>query len=476
MVFVLRKLEGLERFQFEMEAFVCLVKDEFGVLVRGGLVRGVLNYFATLLLMTDILLMFLTSSYKFSCGMQPFEQAAKVDRRTNQAYEIMRTELRQLACFTSAEDDIAALFERIEPSAEVLCRLIGHRVKLFLDKDANKPDRLPAVVVVDDLMVEEAYSDSITYLKDKIAILPDGWSALAELKKARARQGASMDKQFSVRLHSGDDDDSNMINNANRLAGRVLEPIQETLHRDVAERMGEWTPSEHSCPDTISEISDMCALGTQPPVSILRRSHDPEESTNRNDIGVQDEEWAQWSHDSGDAWEETGSVVGTVVDIDAGKGVMDILNSYFEWMSQMLDQDEAWWAYTNKLDGRNRLKVEVEDCPLCGLFKKFGRTQGCRLCQGAQRVHTPADADPVVLDKLLRDVFDALCIDPHTKISVSFSLCVPQGKSFAVYDMKRDFEGNLSPLMDLAVTGDRLSFFVPSPQGTTTGRHASPKR
>jgi hypothetical protein len=63
---------------------------------------------------------------------QPYEAAQKLDRRTKQAFELLQTELRQLACFTSDDADIGALFDRIEPSAEVFVRLIGNRVKLVL--------------------------------------------------------------------------------------------------------------------------------------------------------------------------------------------------------------------------------------------------------------------------------------------------------------------------------------------------------
>jgi hypothetical protein len=97
-----------------------------------------------------------------------------------------------------------------------------------------------------------------------------------------------------------------------------------------------------------------------------------------------------------------------------------------------------------------------------------------------------------VLNALLSDIFDLLCADPHTTITVAFSICVPQGKTFAVYDMTKTFEvrptirtsssskhpftfrplsqGNLSSLMDIASVGDRQSFFVPFPkQGPDSG-------
>jgi hypothetical protein len=50
---------------------------------------------------------------------------------------------------------------------------------------------------------------------------------------------------------------------------------------------------------------------------------------------------------------------------------------------------------------------------------------------------------------LLADAFDLICEDPRAMVTISFSLCVPQGENFAVYDFTKTFEGNLGTLMNL---------------------------
>jgi hypothetical protein len=375
-VFLLTKLDSLARYEFEFNTFLCLVKDEFAILFRGGVIRCCVNYLATLLITTDILVQFLVTNYKFTCGMQPYEAAQKLDRRTKQAFEILQTELRQLACFTSDDKDISALFDRIEPSAEVLCRLIGKRVKLTLDTDDE--EHFPAVTVVDDVSHHDHLSDAITYLKNKVAILTNV-SELMRLKKARAvhafdqneADDAVAEEASAATISSGvnpspasssvrnpvsgdqrkssyagmdgldTDTDPFKISlfrkfcSADKHEAAVLEPIQETMEREIKEKM----------------------------VSILRRSHDLG-ARETNYMGAQEAEWANWDSSMGEEWgDQTQSIVGAIVDLEASKPAMSVIADYFHWMSILMDQADSAWKASKK--NKNVVLVEEADCPLC---------------------------------------------------------------------------------------------------------------
>jgi hypothetical protein len=164
---LLSKVDGLTEFEFEMKAFLCLVRDQFSETLRAAILRSIVNYMAALLLTTDFLCKFLITNYKYSCGMQPYEAAQSLDRRTKQAYEIFQSSLRQLACFSSNEDDIKALYARIDPSAGIVCRLIGQRVKMVLE--SSDPTHKPAVVIIGDESRESA-SDLLSGLMSGLLI------------------------------------------------------------------------------------------------------------------------------------------------------------------------------------------------------------------------------------------------------------------------------------------------------------------
>jgi hypothetical protein len=298
------------------------------------------------------------------------------------------------------------------------------------------------VTVVDDVSHKDHMSDAITYLKNKVAILTSV-TELDRLKRARAKlaQGElNADMICADTVVEGQKEPETInpmapmatITQPKKATGKVdmepfnislfhnfcsadmhdaavLEPIQDTMEREIKEKV----------------------------VSILRRAHDLS-ARGTDYVGAQEEEWAAWSPQIGIDWgEETRTIVGSIVDLEASKQAKGVISDYFHWMSVLLDQEKQQDKFNRK---HNKLVLESE-CPLCMATSFAGTKYKCKMCKDKSWVHDAREAKKKgLLRELLRDVFDLLCADPHTTITIAFAICVPQGGTFAVYDMTKKFE------------------------------------